>query len=130
MPVGNARDQQPEADPAGVPGKRGEGRHPFETVPWSVPVHGPEVVEAPGAVEPELLTESDPLDDLVEIKPLLCDVDTESLVRERGFEPLRPKTPGPKPDAAASYATPATALRRGQCMSGQGIPSSRRSWAT
>jgi hypothetical protein len=28
-------------------------------------------------------------------------------VRERGLEPLRPKTPGPKPGAAASYATPA-----------------------
>ena len=67
------------------------------------------------------------------------------IVRERGLEPLRPKTPGPKPDAAASYATPALARRRGQCMSGsadaelaarlvrrvgQGMPSSRRSSET
>jgi hypothetical protein len=29
------------------------------------------------------------------------------VVRERGLEPLRPKTPGPKPGAAANYATPA-----------------------
>jgi hypothetical protein len=34
------------------------------------------------------------------------------VVRERGLEPLRPKTPGPKPDAAASYATPALAPGR------------------
>ncbi len=29
-------------------------------------------------------------------------------VRERGVEPLRPKAPGPKPGAAACYATPAS----------------------
>src|ERR671911_486945 len=43
----------------------------------SLAVHGREVVEAPGAVEPEVLAESHPVDDFGEVQPLLCHVDSQ-----------------------------------------------------
>jgi hypothetical protein len=86
MPVSNARDQQTEPNPVGASGERREGRHSLEAVARTASIHGPEVVEAPGAVEAELLTEPDSIDDLTEFEPLLGDVDTQSHVRERLLE--------------------------------------------
>ena len=61
-----------------MPGERGERRHAFEGLARSFAVHGLEVVEAPGAVEAEVLGELHAADDLVPRHPLLRDIETES----------------------------------------------------
>jgi hypothetical protein len=75
--IGHARDQQAQANTTGHTGQGGQGGHPFEAIARSVAVHGHEVIEAPGSVEVEVLNEPGPAHDLVEIHPLLGDVDAE-----------------------------------------------------
>ena len=65
MPVGHARDQQPEPDPRRQAGQRRERRHPLERLARPVAVHRLEMVESPGAVEAELLRQLNPADELV-----------------------------------------------------------------
>ena len=60
------------------PGERGEGRHPLEGLARAVAVHRLEMVEAPGAVEAELLGELDAADDLVPGQALLGNVESEA----------------------------------------------------
>jgi len=57
--------------------ERRERRHPLEAVAGPLAVHGHEVVEAPHAVEAEVLAEADPAEQVVPLHPLLGDVHTE-----------------------------------------------------
>ena len=56
---------------------------PSNVSPGPVAVHRLEVVEAPGAVEAELLGELHAADDLVPRHPLLGDIESESHGQER-----------------------------------------------
>ena len=78
MTVGDAGDEEAEADPGGGAGQGGQGGHPLEAVPGAVAVHGDEVIEAPGAVKTEFLDEAGPVDDIVEVEPLLGDIYPET----------------------------------------------------
>src|SRR4029077_10259439 len=92
VPVGHAGDEQPEPDARRRAGQRGEGRHALERLPGAVAVQRLEVVEAPGAVEAEVLGETDPVDDLVPWHPLLCDVESEAHRRNLPAAPVgRPR---------------------------------------
>ena len=78
VPVGHAGDEQAEPDARGLPGQRGERGHAVEGLARALAVHRLEVVEAPGAVEAELLGELHPADHLVPGHPLLCDIESEA----------------------------------------------------
>ena len=81
--VGRPGHEQTETDARRLPGQRRQRRHPLEGLTGALAVHGLEVVEAPGAVEAEVLGEGDPAGQLVPRDSLLGDVDPEAHGAER-----------------------------------------------
>ena len=78
VPVGHAGDEQAEADARRDAGQRGERGHPLERLARPLAVHRLEVIEAPRAVEAQLLGELDAAHDLVPRHPLLRDIETKT----------------------------------------------------
>ena len=78
VPVGHAGHEQTEADPRRDAGQRGERGHPLERLARPLAVHRLEVIEAPRAVEAQLLGELHAAHDLVQRHPLLRDIESET----------------------------------------------------
>ncbi|MEZ5143490.1 MAG: hypothetical protein R2726_13365 [Acidimicrobiales bacterium] len=85
--VGHPGDEEAEPDPRGDAGQRGERRHALEGLTGSLAVHRLEVVEAPRALEAELLGQLDTADELVPGHPLLGDVQSEAHVVSSALVP-------------------------------------------
>ena len=77
VPVRRAGDEEPEADARRHPTQCSQRRHALEGLARALAVHGLEVVEAPDAVEAEVLGEANPADELVPGHPLLGDIEAE-----------------------------------------------------
>ena len=78
MAVGHAGHEQPEPDALGDAAQRGERGDALEALARAVAVHRLEVVEAPDAVEAELVGELRARRDLRPRHPLLGDVESEA----------------------------------------------------
>ena len=78
VPVGHAGDEQAEPDARRHAGQRGERGHALERLARALAVHRLEVVEAPDAVEAQLLGELHPADQLVPRHALLRHIESES----------------------------------------------------
>ena len=78
MVVGSSGHEQAQPDARGQAGQRGQRGHALEGLARPVPVHGLEVVEAPDAVEAQLLGQAHPTYQLVPGHALLGDIESES----------------------------------------------------
>ena len=78
VPVGHAGDEQAEPDARRHAGQCGQRRHALERLARPLAVHRLEVVEAPHAVEAQLLRELHPADELVPRHALLRHIESES----------------------------------------------------
>ena len=85
--VGHTGDEQAEPDARRHAGERGERGHALERLARSLAVHRLEVVEAPHAVEAQLLRELHPADELVPRHALLRHIESESHGQQRNHNP-------------------------------------------
>ena len=86
------------------PGQRGQRGHALEGLARALAVHRLEVVEAPGAVEPQLLGELHAAHQLVPRHPLLGDVESESHSAEHCHRWPRTAEPDMRPAAPSHRA--------------------------
>ena len=121
-----------------TPGERGQRRHALERLAGPFAVHRLEVVEAPGAVEAELLGELHPAHQLVPRHPLLRHIESESHRRNlrdprHGRPPAR-SGPGtiarPSHVPKSSMAAATAALRMDAERSNACWPPGSSAWIT